>query len=255
MSTPFLEIISAEFSAGEVKHYVVAGGYFEIIDCIYPVTVRLVDRYGTLRGQMNNAEASFYMRQGEFSAIEITSAQAQTVRFAYGSSEAGTRRTSGVVSVVDGESAKTSANKTFLYESNSIASAGNYVASQIFNPAGSGKNLSISQVSGLLGAAGTLYIAATNAAIGATIDNVPCVKLFGGTTSVAQRVKSIRATDPSTWAEVIYSVVSIPSGTTLYNKVLRSPFIVRPGFGLMFAVRTLNVSVTAECEYEEISIS
>lgn len=143
----FLEIISAGFAAGEVKTFVLAGGYFELIDAPYPVTVRLVDRYGSLRGYMTNAEASFYMRQGDFDAIEITSANAQTIRFAYGTSEAGTRRTSGVVSVIDGEQARIDAGVMFCGALGVSLVAGEFPMAQVWNPLGSGFKLVIKKAS------------------------------------------------------------------------------------------------------------
>lgn len=110
-----LEIITAGFDAGETKQFALSGSYFEIIDATDPVDVFLLDRYGAQRGVMRQAEGSFHLRQSDFEQIQIVSATAQQIRFAYGSAEAGTRRTSGVVDVsnmpaVSGAMARLSAN-------------------------------------------------------------------------------------------------------------------------------------------------
>lgn len=95
-----LEIVPpVAFTAGETKEWAFSGSYFELIDCPDPVDVDLTDRNGSLRTRMRGAEASFYSKSVEFGRIVITSATAQTIKFAYGSGEAGTRRSTGSVTV------------------------------------------------------------------------------------------------------------------------------------------------------------
>jgi len=96
----FIEIVTATFAAGESRLFALTGQYFEIIDATFPVDVTLSDFYGAQRGLMKSAEASFNLKGTEFGVIQITSASAQTIRFAYGTGEAGTRRAAGAVSIV-----------------------------------------------------------------------------------------------------------------------------------------------------------
>lgn len=96
----FIEILSATFAAGESRIFALTGQYFEIIDATFPVDVTLSDVYGAQRGLMRSAEASFNLKNTNFGVIQITSASAQTIRFAYGTGEAGTRRAAGAVSIV-----------------------------------------------------------------------------------------------------------------------------------------------------------
>ncbi len=97
-----LEIVPpVTFNAGETKEYAFTGSYFELIDCPNPVHVDLTDRNGSIRTRMKGAEASFYSKSVEFARITITSPTAQTIKFAYGSGEAGTRRSSGSVNVAN----------------------------------------------------------------------------------------------------------------------------------------------------------
>lgn len=96
----FIEIVTATFAAGESRLFALTGQYFELIDSTFPVDVTLSDFYGAQRGLMKSAEASFNLKNTEFGVIQITSASAQTIRFAYGTGEAGTRRAAGAVSIV-----------------------------------------------------------------------------------------------------------------------------------------------------------
>lgn len=98
--TSFIEIVTATFAAGESRLFGLTGAYFEIIDATFPVDVTLSDVYGAQRGLMRAAEASFNLKNTAFGVIQITSASAQTIRFAYGTGEAGTRRAAGAVSIV-----------------------------------------------------------------------------------------------------------------------------------------------------------
>lgn len=95
----YIEMVTAEFEAGQSRTFVVSGQYFELIDSPASVDVFLVDRYGAQRGVMRAAEASFNLKNTEFSEIQIVSPTAQTIRFAYGTGEAGTRRSAGQVSL------------------------------------------------------------------------------------------------------------------------------------------------------------
>lgn len=96
----FIEIVTARFAAGESRLFALTGQYFELIDSTFPVDVTLSDFYGAQRGLMKSAEASFNLKNTEFGVIQITSASAQTIRFAYGTGEAGTRRAAGAVTIV-----------------------------------------------------------------------------------------------------------------------------------------------------------
>lgn len=101
MKQNFIELISAPFGAGESRLWMVSGQYFELIDATNPVDVILADVNGAQRGRMAAAEASFNLKNTDFQAIQITSPTAQTIRFAYGSGEAGTRRAAGSVNVAN----------------------------------------------------------------------------------------------------------------------------------------------------------
>lgn len=101
MKQNFIELVPVTFGAGESKLWWVQGQYFELIDAVNPVDVLLTDENGAQRGRMAAAEASFNLKNTDFKCIQITSATAQTIRFAYGTGEAGTRRAAGSVNVAN----------------------------------------------------------------------------------------------------------------------------------------------------------
>jgi hypothetical protein len=94
-----IEIISAVFAAGQSRIFALSGEYFEVIDAPNPIDVVLSDFNGAQKARMVQAGAAFYSKGVAYGVIQITSATAQTVRFAYGSGETGTRRATGSVTV------------------------------------------------------------------------------------------------------------------------------------------------------------
>lgn len=89
------------FAAGETKVFYLSGSYFELIDCPSAVDVLLTDRNGGTRARMIGAGQTHHVKNTDYDVIFITSAAAQTIRFAYGSGEAGTRNTSGSVTLLN----------------------------------------------------------------------------------------------------------------------------------------------------------
>lgn len=136
-----IEIIKANFFAGEVKTFLIQGEYVEILECAYPIDVAMMDRSGAQLSTMRNAEASYFSRPGKYEVIQVTSASAQTVRLFVGSGDAGTRRTSGDVSVIDGGKSRTLANTAFIASEGATGDATTAPAVYLMNPAGSGRNI------------------------------------------------------------------------------------------------------------------
>lgn len=141
-----IEIVSATFAAGEVKQFHMLGSYLELLDVPYAVDVELHNREGVILSRMNNAEASFYNQGQDFATVQIRSAQAQTLRFFIGDSAAGTRRSAGVVQVVDSAFALTRAGQAFAPYYAYTPAAGTLAHIQIQNPAGSGRLLEVNSL-------------------------------------------------------------------------------------------------------------
>lgn len=92
---------SIAFNAGETKVFYLSGSYFELIDCPNTVDVILSDRNGGVRARMIGAAQTHHVKNTPYQIVQITSAAAQTIRFAYGSGEAGTRNTAGSVTLLN----------------------------------------------------------------------------------------------------------------------------------------------------------
>lgn len=172
----FIELVTAAFEAGESRTFIVSGQYFELIDAPGPVDVLLVDRFGAQRGVMRAAEASFNLRATDFNEVQIISPSAQSIRFAYGTGEAGTRRSAGQVQVSGAINVTSIANPVqvaelaYLRELNNRygvghqffpATAGQNHRYILSNPQGSGKTLKVeTSNAGLVNAVATAVMRA-----------------------------------------------------------------------------------------------
>lgn len=108
-----LELLPAvTFLAGETKVFYLSGSYFELIDCANAVDVLLTDRSGGQRARMIGAAQTHHVKNTPYEVVQITSARAQTIRFAYGSGEAGTRNTAGSVSIANTAGAYTNSRQS-----------------------------------------------------------------------------------------------------------------------------------------------
>lgn len=251
----FLEIITASFNAGELKPYAMSGGYFELIDCPYPVTVRLIGLNGELKAIMRNAEASFYIRDGSFQNIEIESPQAQTIRFAFGTSEAGTRRTSGVVQVVDSSKSRTLAGAAFLSSSNIAPAVGAASSCVLWNPPGSGFNVFVQGARVSMTATaqyGAVYMSSLgtgltlrpNARVPKRIGSTPAFEVYETTAS------SFNGTDLS-----FNSVFTAQlAASAIDTSVLKEPLLIQPGAGLRIFVVGTNIGLVSTVELIQESI-
>lgn len=223
----FLEILPpVAFAAGEQRSFYITGSYFEIIDAVDPVDIVLSDAYGARRGLMKGAEASFHLKNTPFGFVQISSATAQEIRFAYGSGEAGTRRAAGAVNIVgtvpvsgpltDAELRATPVPVRDRLE----APTGNWVNSALWGAANSSVNI---------------FTAAANVngaivwAAGANDQNA----------SGAPQSLIAKATAPATIVDgdvIAFTRNQILSGAPLFYKELElvEPQRIAPGLGLWF---------------------
>lgn len=119
-----LELLTPQaFSAGETKVFFLSGDYFELIDCPSAVDVVLQDEQGAQRARMIGAIQTHHVKNTPFKVVQITSATAQSIRFAYGSGEAGTRQTAGAVTVSNWSGAFTQSQLTVTNASAQLIAA------------------------------------------------------------------------------------------------------------------------------------
>lgn len=156
------------------------------------------------------------------------------------------QRISGEVFVIDGAKIRSLAGGALTAHMYISASPGFFSMAQLWNPAGSGKNIIISQMIGSISGGYGLQIKGTN-----TILPVPTIqsigsKNIGGPVGVGvAQVQSVAATlvNPATFA--------ISNGIVVR---LTEPFVLTPGSGLNFGSPVLNNDAGVELEFFEEAI-
>lgn len=240
--------MAAAFAAGETKSFMLQADRFELLDVPYTVDVELVDRNGGKLAAMSGGETSWFMepRNGPFYEIRITSQQAQTVRWFVGSGDAGTRKTAGVVQVVDGGKARTLADQAFAWANGALAVAAKFGMCQLFNPAGSGKRVIVKAYQVTMQAAGNVRVFTNNAAA-TTLEAAPVnSKHHGGAAPVAQsRSDNLVASTPT---PAYLDSVSFAAAGSTPRIVLQEPVVLEPGRG--FCVETTSPAVQVNATYE-----
>lgn len=101
MNQNFIDNVSITLQPGASAILHLGGDYFELVECPDPVSVVLSDRNGAQTGLLRNVGATDHLKGTPYSTIQITSATLQTVKFAYGTGEGGSRRLAGAISLTN----------------------------------------------------------------------------------------------------------------------------------------------------------
>lgn len=246
-----IEIIGGQWAANETKTFMINGEYLEILEAQYPCDVMLMDKSGAQLSIMRSSEASFFSRPKEgFQAVQITSANAQSIRIFIGSGDAGTRRISSTVAVIDGGRARTIANAAFLSNAQIAGFAANYGHVQLFNPAASGKRAIVEAIG--LYSVGACVIDITDTAVQlASLNAAPQAKLLGGVASAMEN----RSQANAAFLGPVNSMMTVGLQATqqLFVK-LAEPIIIPPGRALLVRDTTANQQFGAIFEYFEETI-
>lgn len=246
-----IETIGGVWLANETKTFVINGEYIEILEAQYPIDVMLMDKAGAQLSIMRSSEASFYSRPKEgFQTVQITSAQAQTVRVFIGSGDAGTRRIASTVAVIDGGRARTLANAAFMKAGGQSAVAGQYSRGSLWNPVGSPVRAVIKQFAVTLNAAGPVNVGPLVAADG-TIKQAPASKLSAGAASV--NVQAYANTSAAVVGTSLWDFFQFGGAGTIV-RTLAEPIILQPGSGIYFENAQQNNGVSYTCEFTEETI-
>ncbi len=156
------------------------------------------------------------------------------------------RRITGEVSVIDGEKARTLANTAFVGRHYQAALAGNGVTEQLWNPAGSGKNIILEGFGVSSATAQALNVYTMTVALAAAGD-FGVSKMFGGAASVAQGRGTNGNVPP---AGSVFMGLNL-AANLVFEKELKKPIILRPGYGMGFYSGVANVDMSAFFEYFE----
>lgn len=245
-----IEILTENLAAGELKTFMVQGEYLEILEAQYPLDVFMMDRSGGQISTMRQAEASFFSRPGQFEVFQVQSANAQRVRLFVGSGDAGTRRTAGVVSVVDGEKARTLAGGMFVGGIALAGSAGVSPYAQLWNPAASGKNLIVQQLSLSGSLAGNVYVHWLTAALATDASAVGVHnKKQGLAVGVGQLRTELKGPGPAN-----YFFTLAAAANQLVPWTPKGNIVIPPGAGLTVAYMSAASNLFLNAEWFEETI-
>lgn len=232
-----IEILSELFAAGEIKTFALSGEYFEVIDCTKPIDVVLSAISGAQLARMKQAQASSYSKSVSFGVIQIASGTAQTVRFAYGSGETGTRRSSGSVSIsgpVDLGASTLNALESINLNTETL--------DELKTPLQ--KTGSYSSISALVANTPVQVVAPNENTAGIIVlsGHMTSIVLGGAVAGLIAKnalPANVVDGDPIMWSDMVSYVVG--SGPA-YGGSIKIPQYVDPGLGLFFVSGTTEVS-------------
>lgn len=145
------------------------------------------------------------------------------------------------ITVVDGAIARTLSGVSFVGQTLQAAVAGQYAYCQLWNPAGSGRNLVVHRIAAELSAAGPVTFGYNNATLGALYAPPnPISKLTPGLVSTAENrvLSSVTASlgTAQLWRMNVAANLSV-------DYVLPEPIVITPGFGLHAWPLNVNVQL------------
>lgn len=154
----------------------------------------------------------------------------------------------GAVEVIDGGKARTIAGTAFLQYGTCSEVASQWAHVQIWNPAGSGRNVIVKAID---------YSSSQNSAIG-LVNYTAGLPTATGQASLSKRLDGSSVV--SVWKEnvaggyrgqIVWGV-QVAAGIT-YSKVFQEPIVIVPGRGLTFANLTAGCNLTINAElFEEL---
>lgn len=238
-------------SLGVSAHWMIgiAGDFFRLSACDWPVTVRLYQG-GREVGAMVGMQAGDFVRDVHFDQVRVENggtAQAVTVQIAGGG--VGSDRVIGEVSVIDGGKARTKAGLAFMGAVLQTPVAGQYSCCQIKNPAGSGRRIVLEQVDATMtGAAGLVGVGQWGADM-ATLVAVGAAKMIGSGASSMQLRREAVAALPGLGAMMVGGTASGEA----FQRKLSEPIVISPGGNIAVWSSVVNVRLDVGFEwYEEV---
>lgn len=192
--------------------------------------------------------------------IENKSQPGKRLRFFYGvgvdfqSSTSGQVTVAGTVSIIDGEKARTLTGTQFAGSAISGATAGTYQNVQLWNPAGSGRNLIVrnAAMNAINAGTNTLYHAPASNALANVVSNAIANKFVGNSTaSVAEiRVQETGAINSLNGGIFFQTTANGGSAPTIQMPIFGA-VVVPPGRGLLVTCTQPASYVTGSWEWFE----
>ena len=251
-------IFTLNLAANEAREAAITGEYFELRNALFPIKlVELLDKSGGVIARLDNPEQSDFVKPGHYETVRITNGPtAQTVKHFYGTGDAGSRRTSGLVridgssdvSVIDGAKARTIAQDAFAIDLFSVGAAGQYPVAQLWNPVGSGRRIVVEQYCLSSAFGGAVAAMFSEVMLPVAPAKVPTNKRSDGRASVVLARTESAVVYPAGRGLLGYFVAA-NGGTPIFK--MSSPVVINPGSSLIFAHGSVAASVLANVEYFE----
>lgn len=249
MSALIFEKLAQTLAAGQEWRLNIAGDFFRISGAAWPVSVSLVKNMRIV-GTMQNMLAGDYVRDIDFDGVIVAnSGVGQDVSVQIAGGGAGSDRVMGEVSVINGEIQRVKANNSFIGKVGEAAAAGNYGHVQLWNPAGSLKNLVVNRLSGFINNGGVAIgfsVAKHQAAMATLVGNGYSKMLDGG-----QGVGEFRRQQLASVVGTVIGEAIVPTTMQLAEFVFSEPVLVPPGYGLMCVSMAPNYSISATFQWNE----
>lgn len=153
-------------------------------------------------------------------------------------------RITGEVSTIDGGKARTLAGNAFIYAVAAGPSVGNLSQAQLWNPAGSGRNLILKAFSLGANAAGLMRSGFQNTAIATLAVPAAVSKLSNGAVGLGQ----VRTAVPAASSVANPSLSFYVLANTMLPVQMQEQIVIVPGTG--FTVESTGVNVQIICNFE-----
>lgn len=231
----------------------VSGDYFKIKSATGSISVT-GDSFGTLAGILPGQG----LRDTDFTRLTLTD-ETGSPNAGYVLVSDGTfvdDRVTGEVSVIDGEKARTLAGGMYGGTPFSVVpSATNYSIVQLWNPAGSNKNLIVTQSSASVSSAAAVNWFWENTA---RTNDVTAVRAANKKAGAAMGVGTVRwdtgsAVAPTFALGQLYS--AFVQTNTVVNWGIKGAVVVPPGFGLSVLDNILNTALVVNYEWFEENVT
>ncbi|AXS79858.1 hypothetical protein [Dechloromonas sp. HYN0024] len=169
-----------------------------------------------------------------------------------GNGEIQDSQVAGTVSIINGELVRVKSNACFIGAASNAGAAGNYSMTQLWNPAGSGKNLILNKVSlyTVTAAPTGVGLARHNAAL-ATLQGNGTTKFIGaGTASVGE----LRNTNAAAIIGTTIGAFSISLANESKDFPFSEPVAIQPGNGIIMWSASLNNNLQTTFQWNEEAV-
>lgn len=233
------EKLSQALAANASWPLMIAGDFFRVEACDWPVTVALLQG-GREIGRMTNIRGGDFVRDVKFDQVKIINgATAQTVTIQIAGGGIGSDRVIGEVSVIDGGRQVSLENRAFGSGATQAGAGGLYSLIQCYNPVGSGKNVYVKRLIASGPALFLLDVRTDSVALATLRWNLQSMK-WAGAQSVAEIRTDTLAAVGGTRIGAAYCDANKPVDVKYEN-----PIVLTPGSGVALVNLTLAGSLGA----------